>query len=102
MVIDRGSATDADLQLGDRTTVLTPQPVRVRIVGIARFAGEDRFGGSSYVSFTLAGAERYIAKRPGTISNVVVRAAPGVSPEQLVAASGRCCRAGSRRWRAHS
>ena len=85
VVIDRGSATDADLQPGDRTTVLTPQPIRVRIVGIARFAGEDSFGGSSYVSFTLAGAERYIAKRPDTISNVVVRAAPGVSPEQLVA-----------------
>jgi putative ABC transport system permease protein len=85
VVIDRGSATEASLQVGDRITVLMPQPVGVEIAGIARFAGEDRFGGSSYVSFALAGAERYIAKRPDTISNVVVRAAPGVSPEQLVA-----------------
>ena len=85
VVIDRASATDAGLRVGDRTTVLTPQPVRVRISGIARFAGEDSFGGSSYVSFTLAGAERSIATRPDTISNVVVRAVSGVSQEQLVA-----------------
>jgi putative ABC transport system permease protein len=85
VAIDRGAATSADLHVGDRITVLTPRPVRVRVAGIARFAGEDSFGGSSYVSFTLAGAERHIAKRPGTISNVVVRAAPGLSPQQLVA-----------------
>src|SRR5438874_1126214 len=63
VVINRGAANDGDLHIGDRTTVRTPDPVSVRIVGIATFGSEDGFGRATFTAFTLAAAQqRLVAK----------------------------------------
>jgi putative ABC transport system permease protein len=84
VVIDRGAATTGKLRIGSVTTVLTPAPVRVRIVGLATFGSADSFGGAPYTAFSLAGAQRYLTSRPGGVSAIEVSAARGVSPEVVV------------------
>ena len=84
VVINKGAANDGELRIGDRTTIETPAPVGVTVVGIVTFEGSYAFGGSSYTGFTLAGAERYLAGRPGQVNSILVKAAPGVSQQELV------------------
>ncbi|HZD75256.1 MAG TPA: ABC transporter permease, partial [Actinomycetota bacterium] len=84
VVINRGAAKDGDLRVGDRTTILTPRRVPVTVVGIATFQDADGFGGSTFVGFTLQGAQRHLLKRPGEVTSILVKAAPGVSQEELV------------------
>jgi putative ABC transport system permease protein len=84
VVINRGAAKRGDLHLGDRTAVQTPRRVPVTVVGIATFSDRDGFGGSSYVGFSLQGAQRYLLKQPGGVSRILVEAAPGVSQEEVV------------------
>ena len=83
VVIDRGAATAGKLRIGSVTTVLTPAPVRVRIVGLATFGSADSFGGAPYTAFSLVGAQRYLTSRPGGVSAIEVSAARGVSPAVL-------------------
>jgi putative ABC transport system permease protein len=83
VVIDRGAAEDGGLHVGDRTTVLTPAPLEVKIVGIATFGDEDSFGPTTYTAFTLPAAQELIAGRPDAISSVLVAAEDGVSQESL-------------------
>ena len=83
VVIDRGAATAGKLAIGSVTTVLTPAPVRVRVVGLATFGTASSFGGAPYTGFSLAGAQRYLAAKPGEVSAIEVSAAPGVSPGTL-------------------
>jgi putative ABC transport system permease protein len=85
VVIDRGAATTGKLRIGSVTTVLTPAPVRVRIVGLARFGTADSFGGAPYTAFSMAGAQRYLSRTPGRVSAIEVSAARGVSPGTLAA-----------------
>jgi putative ABC transport system permease protein len=82
VVVDRGAADDGDLHVGDRTTVLTPAPVEVKIVGIATFGEEDSLGPTTYTAFTLPEAQELIAG-PDAISSVLVAADAGVSQESL-------------------
>src|SRR6266540_1749029 len=83
VVINRGAAKTAGLHPGDRTIILTPRPVPVTVVGIATFQNADGFGGSSYTGFTLEGAQRHLAKRPGQVTRILVAGAPGVSQDEL-------------------
>ncbi|HEU4841578.1 MAG TPA: FtsX-like permease family protein [Ilumatobacteraceae bacterium] len=83
VVIDRGSAKRGDLHVGDTTTVLTPTPVEVTIVGIATFGDVDSLGPTTYTAFTLPQATELFAARPDTISSVLVAAEDGVSQETL-------------------
>src|SRR6266540_1360597 len=83
VVINRGAAKTAGLHPGDRTIILTPRPVPVTVVGIATFQNADGFGGSSYTGFTLEGAQRHLAKRPGQVTRILVAGAPGVSQDAL-------------------
>jgi putative ABC transport system permease protein len=83
VVINRRVARDGELRVGDRTAVLTPQRVPVTIVGISKFGDDDAFGGSSFTAFTLADAQWYVAQRPGLVSRVSVKAAPGVDRDAL-------------------
>jgi putative ABC transport system permease protein len=83
VVINRGAAKNGDLHLGDRTTILTPRRVPVTVVGIATFQDADGFGGSTYVGFTLEGAQRALLKRPGQVTSILVKAAQGVSQQEL-------------------
>ncbi len=83
-VINRGAAKTGHLSLGDTTTLLTPQPMRIRIVGIATFGAADGFGPSTFTGLTLHAAQKDLTgSSPGQVTQVLVRAAPGVSPDQL-------------------
>jgi putative ABC transport system permease protein len=83
VVINRGAAKDGGLGVGDITTLQTPDPIRVRIVGIATFGDADGFGRSTFAAFTLAGAERSVTKQPGRTSSIRVEAVQGVTQQQL-------------------
>lgn len=83
-VINRGAAKSGHLSLGDTTTLLTPRPVQVRIVGIATFGTADGFGPSTFTGLTLHAAQADLTgSRPGQVTELLVRAAPGTSPDQL-------------------
>lgn len=85
VVVNRGAARDGGLRVGDRAVVDTPAPVPVRVVGIVTFQNADGFGGSSYTGFSLAGARQHLTDRPDQVTSILVKAAPGVSQQQLVA-----------------
>jgi putative ABC transport system permease protein len=84
VVVNRGAARKGHLRIGDTTTLRTPDPVRVRIVGLATFGGEDGMAQVTYTGMTRADAEKYLTARPGQAADILVRAAPGVGEEQLV------------------
>ncbi|WP_436774520.1 ABC transporter permease [Yinghuangia sp. YIM S09857] len=86
VVIDRASAKQGDLEPGDRITALTPDPVPVTVVGVARFGDADAFGGSSYTGFSLDGALTHLGNGPGQISSVSVRLDQGTDQEAAAAA----------------
>jgi putative ABC transport system permease protein len=81
-VIDRLSAKDGDLHVGDRTQILTPDPVDVTIVGIVTFGSADSPGGASFVGMTEAAAQQLFAE-PGKFDGVGVIAEDGVSQTEL-------------------
>lgn len=82
IALNRGSAKLGHLRVGDTTYVLfARQKIRVRLVGITTFGGQDGFGGVSFAAFTAADAQRFVPR--GTISTVAVRAAHGVSQDAL-------------------
>ena len=83
VVIDRGAAEDGHLAVGDRTTVLTPQPVEVTVVGIATFGDVDSLGPTTYTAFTLPQATELFAQRP-------TRSRPCSSAPRTVSARRRC------------
>lgn len=85
VVINRGAAQAGNLHIGDVTTVETPAPVRVRVVGIATFAGSDGFGTATFTAFTLHGAALHLGVPPGGVSDIRVRAVDGISQAELVA-----------------
>src|SRR6516162_8672060 len=85
VVIDKKSATDGHLRVGDNTTVLVNgPPQRVKVVGIAAFGTTDSPGGASVVLFTTPVAQRLVAA-PGKYTGILFVAKPGISQQQLVA-----------------
>lgn len=84
VVVNRGTAEKGGLKIGDTTTLRTPDPVRVTIVGLATFGGEDGMAQVTFTGMTRADAEKYLTARPGRATSIVVRAAPGVSQAELV------------------
>ena len=83
VVIDRASAENGGLAVGDRTTILTPAPVEVTIVGTATFGDADSIGPMTYTAFTLPAAQQLLAGRSDAISSVIVAAEDGVSQVTL-------------------
>jgi putative ABC transport system permease protein len=84
VVIDRKSARDGSLSVGDVTTVLVQGgPQRVTVVGIARFGNADSPGGASFAMFTTPAAQRLIAE-PGKFDNVSVVADEGLPQQEIV------------------
>ncbi|MFJ3767494.1 ABC transporter permease [Streptomyces sp. NPDC090082] len=86
VVVNRGAAKAAGLAVGDTTVLRTPDPVKVTVVGLATFGGADGMGQVTWTGLTRADAEKHLTARPGEATSVAVRAAPGVSQEELVAA----------------
>src|SRR5258706_10388521 len=83
VVITRVAAKSGHLKVGAVTTVQTPEPVRVTVVGIATFGSADGFGQTTFTAFTPAGAARHITKNPASITRIVATARPGVSQATL-------------------
>jgi putative ABC transport system permease protein len=84
VVINRGAATAGHLALGATTTLLTPQPLRVHIVGIATFGTADAFGTATFTGMTLHAARLHLTgSGPATVTQILVRAAPGTQPGEL-------------------
>jgi putative ABC transport system permease protein len=84
VVVNRGAAKKGDLKIGDTTTLRTPDPVKVTIVGLATFGGEDGMAQVTFTGMTRADAEKYLTARPGEAAGIKVRAGPGVSEKELV------------------
>jgi putative ABC transport system permease protein len=90
VVINRGAAKTGHLALGTTTTLLTPQPLRVHIVGIATFGTADGFGPGTFTGMTLTAAHLHLtgprgSQGPAELSQILVRAAPGVPDAELAA-----------------
>ena len=84
VVVNRSAADTGKLHVGDTTTVQTPDPVPVHIVGIADFGSEPGFGGATFTAFTLPAAQQHLMARPGQVSDILVRGEPGTSQADLV------------------
>lgn len=84
VVVNRGAAESGDLKIGDTTTLRTPDPVQVTIVGLATFGGEDGMAQTTFTGMTQADAEKYLTPKPGEAATIQVRAGPGVSEQELV------------------
>ena len=83
VVIDRKSATEASLAVGDRTTVLTAGgPIEVTISGIAMFGTSDSMLGMSSVLFTDAAAQELVGE-PGRYAGIAAVAAEGADPAAI-------------------
>ena len=84
VVVNRGAAKKGNLKIGDTTTLRTPDPVKVTVVGLATFGGEDGMAQVTFTGMTRADAEKYLTARPGEAASIKVRAGPGVSEKELV------------------
>jgi putative ABC transport system permease protein len=83
IVIDKKSASDGDLKVGDRTTVITQQgPNSFTVVGVAKFGTADSPGGASFALMTLQAAQQYVSK-PGQVDSISV-VAPDSSQTEIV------------------
>ncbi|WP_265560705.1 ABC transporter permease [Streptomyces hygroscopicus] len=86
VVVNRGAARRGHLRVGDTTTLRTPEPVRVTVVGLATFGGADGMGQVTFTGMTQADAEKYLTARSGQAASIQVRAGPGVTQRGLVSA----------------
>jgi putative ABC transport system permease protein len=85
-VINRGAAQSGHLAIGSTTTLLTPKPITVRVVGIATFGTADGFGPGTFTGLTLHAAQQDLTgATPDQFTQILIRAERGVSAEQLVA-----------------
>ncbi|MBT2417098.1 ABC transporter permease [Streptomyces sp. ISL-22] len=84
VVVNRGTAERGALKIGDTTTLRTPDPLKVTIVGLATFGGEDGMAQVTFTGMTRADAEKYLTAEPGEAAGIQVRAGPGVSQQELV------------------
>lgn len=89
VVIDRASAEDGHLEVGDTTRVLTPKSVEVTVVGLARFGTADSLAGSTAALFSPEGAAAHLGGGDGLVDRIVVDARPGTSQATLVAELGQ-------------
>ncbi|MGQ0826254.1 MAG: ABC transporter permease [Actinomycetota bacterium] len=84
IVIDRATADDGDIAVGDRVEVLTQQsPKRYEVVGIAKFGTEDSALGASIIHFTLREAQHISDLAPNEFSDIGVVADDGVSQDDV-------------------
>jgi putative ABC transport system permease protein len=83
IVIDKHSADQAKLKVGDRVKILTGQAPKIySLVGIAKFGNADSLAGASATLFNLPEAQR-LANAKGEFSQISVIADPGVSQDQV-------------------
>lgn len=81
--IDEASARFRSVRVGERIGVVGERGIRrFRVVGITRLGAGASLGGAVAVTLTLADARAVTGKR-GRFDQLLVRAAPGVTPEEL-------------------
>jgi putative ABC transport system permease protein len=86
VVIDKASADEGDLQLGDPVTVLTQTgPHQLTLVGTVRFGSADSPGGASVSLFDLATAQQVLAGTSGELDMVMIAADEGISEDEITA-----------------
>lgn len=86
VVVDRRTATKADLEIGDTTTVLTRDaPREATVVGVATFGEAESRAGISTVLMPPDVAQSELGE-PGTVSAIALRAADGTDEAALLAA----------------
>ncbi|MQY11698.1 hypothetical protein SRB5_18170 [Streptomyces sp. RB5] len=83
-VINRGAAKAGGLEIGDTTVLRTPDPVRITVVGISTFGGEDGMGQVTFTGLTETDAARHLVPEPGQAASIRVRADSGTSQDELV------------------
>lgn len=84
VVIDRRSAKEGDIAVGDTVSVTGAVGVReVTVTGIATFAGEDTAGGSTWALFDLDTATEFVVGQPGKVDAFVVVGDGSVDDEAL-------------------
>ncbi|MEV4755027.1 FtsX-like permease family protein [Micromonospora sp. NPDC049559] len=78
-------AKAAKLSVGDRVGVLTLAPKRqFTLVGVFGYSGDrDSLGGVQEVAFTDRAAQQLMLGETGVYNSITVKAADGVTPEQL-------------------
>jgi putative ABC transport system permease protein len=85
IAINAQLAKAGGIKVADTVEVITLQPRKTftvtGIVGIE--GGRDSLGGETIVYFTLPVAQELMLNAPGSYSNVDLKAAPGVAPEEL-------------------
>ncbi|HEX5086390.1 MAG TPA: FtsX-like permease family protein [Nocardioides sp.] len=83
MVIDARTVKKAELRLGDRVDVVLPEGRQTfTLVGIVGFGETDSILGATLAGWDLPTAQDVLGKN-GEVDEVDVRAAPGVSAEEL-------------------
>jgi putative ABC transport system permease protein len=83
VVVDQASAERAKLSIGDETTVLTPEPVPVTVVGLATYGETEQVGGVTYIAFDTDTAQQLLAGSADSVTAVLVRGADGITAEEL-------------------
>ncbi len=89
VVIDRASARQGDLRVGDTTRVFTPEPLEVTVVGVATYGTADSSGPLTQALFSEEGAVAHLGGTPGTVDSFLVAADPGMGQDQVTAAISR-------------
>ena len=83
VAIDKLSADNEDLELGDRIKVSGNEAAReYEIVGIAKLGEVDSFGGATVAILPLGEVQRLADKR-GELDQISIAAGPGVDPDVL-------------------
>jgi putative ABC transport system permease protein len=85
VVIDRASARRAGLEVGDATTIRTPEPIEMTVVGVATFAGEDGQGPTTQTLFSTEVAQDLFLGDRAVATSIRVAAAPGANDDELAA-----------------
>ena len=86
VVIDAGTAADANFKVGDSIQVSTlGQKRRYQVTGIATFGNVDSLGGATMAIWDLPTAQKLLHKQ-GRFDGISIAAKAGTSPSQLVSA----------------
>ena len=84
VVVDKSSATQGKLTVGDVVTITAAtQPREFTVVGIATFAGKDTSGGATWSLFTLPTAQDFIVGDSSLIDSIIVRGDGAETQEEL-------------------
>src|SRR5690606_25363278 len=64
-------------------SVNLPDPLELEVVGLLTFSGQDSLGGATYTALHRDDAAAHLSVDPSKVDQILVRAADGVTAEQL-------------------